>query len=201
MRMFLLSFSLLVIASCSSNYHFSQSTFVESRFELNSYKFSIYHPPYLISEFPRTESIHSFQISDNQGEDYNSLMTNYYDYFGGAFDGVYGTFQLSVRVNKWHRGNAKGDINLFTLYSKHLDKIKARKIKSIKLNSVNWYQYQSTNVTNNSLYWVTPLNEDYYLQVIFHFIDNDRGHNSGWYNDAVLTSNKIVKSMVLHNEI
>ena len=201
MRVLLLAFSLFFIFSCSNTHKLSQSTFVESSFKLNSYRFSIYHPPHLASEYPKTEAIHSFQISNDYGEDYNNLNANYYDYNGGAFNGVYGTFKISVRVNKWHESYEKGIENLFFAYSKHLDKINAREIRSIKLNSVNWYQYQLTDVTNNSMYLVTPLNEGYYLQVIFHFIDNDRGHNSGWYNDAVFTSNKIVESMVLSKEI
>lgn len=199
MRFLLLLFSLLITMSCSNKPHFSQSTFVESRFNLSSYTFSIYHPPYLVSEFPPTETVYFFDVTSVHSDDYNTLMTKYYEYNGGAFDGVYGDLKLSVRVNKWNVDNDKGSKVLFSIYSMHLEKADAIKIKTIELNSFTWYRYQFSN--SNSLFLATPLNENYYLQVIFHYINNDRGHNSGWYNDALTTSDRIMRSMVLRMEI
>ncbi len=200
----LVSFSVLLLAGCTNMKLPNKSMFEKSHFSIHPYSFSISLPTTMNTDFPLSKTTPTFSLYQDNNKDFNDLLSRHYDYRSNYMQGVFGTLSISVRVNKWTSVKAQNQDN-FSNFTNHLIKVKAIKQKSISIHGNKWYEYEyPCNLSRSncdSLYYSIPLSERYYLQVIFHFINNDRSHKSGWRQKAGDLSNKIKESMVLNNEI
>ncbi len=146
------------------------------------------------SNFPLTESLQSVNFFDDRLDDEDNAQSitaieKFWDFKSGIFQRVQGALSLKVRVRKVppdFKGVATNYTDLEGLLMRRLNQAGVESPPRFFLKTINGGKWVSYKLKGrwDSIDYVFPLTESFYIQVQGDFINNSKKPSAEWRNRA-----------------